>query len=405
MGTPPSPTTQESAGKPTSKPLNEPQQANQADDLNKIAPKIEGQSWGDRLKGKLFGLFNHVVVNYALNTIIAATFTYFAEKHILNDNYRQKLASLLRTTEGSSSFVAANYAVSAGLLTMGGTSLLPYMKHAEENKQGYQYGIGKFLDKTQKFLGMANADTEKNLADYKMIDHISSSMKQGRPHGVSEKEIERLEEKYHFAFQDNGKVEFDTVKKSWWDMLKARGVAILFSMATGAALGATKGDSRSAEQKKHDEENGHFGDKGYAKLENAVVPGLSDKLQTAPVTKHLVGKDKWIDNPLHFAKLLLEDAILTIVSSVTFFFMSKTDEGVDAKVVDKNKDGWVSKEEAAEFKTKNPDKRLDRDVDVEEVIHHKPSSRKGVTTPSTGYTEKVSTDRAAAKETPVQLAP
>jgi hypothetical protein len=416
LGSPPLSVGQAEADKATSKPVTsqsaapenrntETKQASQGDDLKKIAPEMKSRSWGDRFKGKLFGFFNHVVVNYALNTIIAATFTYFAEKHILNDNYRQRLASLLHTTQGSSSFVAANYAVSAGLLTMGGTSLLPYMKHAEENKQGYQYGVSKFLDKTQKFLGMGNVDTEKNLADYKMIDHISASIKLGRSHGVSEEEIKRLEEKHHFAFQEDGEAKFDTVEKSWWEMLKARAVAILFSMGTGALLGYSKGDKRTAEQKVEDEERGHFGDRGYANVENAVIPGLADKLQTAPVTKHLVGTDKWIGNPLHFAKLLLEDAILTVVSMATFFFMTRTDEGADAKEVDKNKDGWVSKEEAVEFKTKNPDKRLDRDVDVEEVIHHKPSQRKGVSAPTNGYKEKVNTDRQAAKETSAQVAP
>jgi hypothetical protein len=197
------------------------------------------------------------------------------------------------------------------------------------------------------------------------------------------------------------------VKKSWWDLIKARAVAIAMSMGTGAVLGYSKGKpdpSKTKAEIRADEDAGYFGDKGYGKLETAAVGPLAETLQKTTPFKHVVGKDKWIDQPMHFAKLLLEDAILTIVSAVTFFFVNKTDEGADAKEVDKNKDGWVSKEEAAEFKTRNPDKRLDRDVEVEEVIHHK-SPRKGVTVPSSGYTDKVNTDRQAAKETPVQLAP
>jgi hypothetical protein len=326
-------------------------------------PEMESSSWGDKYKRPIFNFNEHVTVNYALNTFIAATFAFFAEKHILNDSYKKGLANLLKTTQGSPAYKAANYAVSAALLTMGGTSLLPFMKHAEENRQEYQYKLSKMLDKTQKTLGFSTEDTERNLADYEVIEKIAHSKNCKEDCGIGEEEIKRLEGKYHFAFQEDGAIKFEKVHKSWGEMFKARGTAILASMATGAMLGASKGKPAagvSEEQLHALEEAGDFGNKGYGFIETKLVKPLSNVLQKVPGFKTI------IDKPMHYSKLLLEDAILTVVSAVTFAFVSKGE--AHTQQLDTNRDGWVSTEEAKEFKNKSPNAKIGHDVQVEEII-------------------------------------
>ena len=330
--------------------------------LNYKVPEIESSSWGDKFKRTAFNVKVHVVENYLINTLVAATFAYFAEKHLLNDSYRQKLAKLLNTTQDSGSFKAANYAVSAALLTSGGTSLLPLIKYEEENRQEFQYKLSKMLDKTQKALGFSTEDTERNLADYKTIEEIARSKNCGEDCGIGAEEVKRLEEKYHFAFQENGDVKFETVKKTWGDLLKSRGLAILASMGTGAILGASKGKRAGlSEAEVHAlEEQGDFGNRGYGWLESKAVKPLSNTLQKIPGFKTI------IDKPMHYSKLLLEDAILTVVSATTFAFTNK--DKAHTEQLDTNRDGWVSTEEAKEFKNKSPNARIGSDVQVEEII-------------------------------------
>jgi len=391
-----------------------------AQTLNQIAEN-NSKSWGDRFKSTAFGVGTHVVVNYALNTFIASAFAYVFERNFAGA-YKRGIAKIvdsskdyktdklaLHKIENTVPFKAVNYAISAVLLTAGGTSLLPFMKHAEENRQEYLYKLSKMLDKTQSALGMANDDTQKNLDDYKKIEEIAAAKCFKKECGVSEQEIDRLEEKYHFGFQDNGDIKFDKIQIPWWDVIKARGMAITMSMTTGALLGASKGKTKVAGSVAEleamerttaaNEERGNFGDKGFGILESKAIKPLANTLEKVPG----FGKGKLVDS-LHFAKLLFMDAILTVVSSATFFMASKTkDENKPSKaVLDENKDGWVSKEEAQDYKAKNANADL-TGVEIDDVVqvgHH--SAKVGKTapakpatkaTPAGTYTEQVNSQR------------
>ncbi len=458
LGSLPSSTGQAEADKATSKPVTSQSaapdnkntgtpQASQSDDLMNIAPdmKKQGRSWGDRLKSLAFGITTHVGINYVINTLVAATFTYIFERnfekawkrgmaYVIGRGDAAKDPVELHKLQDTGLYKGVNYGFSAVLLTAGGTLMLPFMKHAEENRQYYEYHLSKMLDKTQKMVGGANADTERNLADYKLIEEIAAAKHAGKDAGVSGKEIERLEEKYHFAFKDNGDIEFDKVKISWWEMAKARVAAIAMSMTAGFILGSSKKWGAKADEKEPvpttvteleamekaritREESGDFGKRGFSILESKAIKPLSDLFKKLPLIGKWFGtnaettaKTKLVDS-IHFAKLLFMDAILTVVSAVTFAFVSgkKEKNEPDKKDIDANKDGWVSKDEVVGFREKHKEANLSN-VHVDNVVtgrQHSSAAKKQqpIAQPAASHMDKISTDRQSAKETPVQLAP
>ncbi len=415
--------------------------SDQAKKLNEITEN-NSKSWGDRFKELAFGTGKHVVVNYAINTLVAATFAYTFERN-LGSWYQKKVAGIIDSTkdfskdklalhkiQGTTAYKAVNYALSAVFLTAGGTLMLPFMKHGEENRQYYQYKLSKMLDKTQSMLGMSNEDTERNLADYKLVENIAVAKQSGKDSGVSQEEIERLEKKYHFAFQDNGNIEFDTVKITWGELLKARAFAIAASMATGAALGASKGKGATAQTVEElekferttleNEAKGNFGDKNFGKLESWGIKPLADKLQKVPglpgtlealdINKHAAEHGAPVQ---HFAKLLFMDAILTVVSALTFGMVSgtKKENEPDKKVLDTNKDGWVTLEEKQAYKEAHKEADVSG-VHVDNVIqsgHHaakvgkapKPDIYKHAQPKNGGgFGEQITSERQTAQDVP-----
>ena len=218
---------------------------------------MEGQSWGDRFKGLSFTAIRDGVINYAINAPLSAAIAYAFER-----NLGQWTENLVKKNFGTgSSASGVKYGIRAFFLTSGGTLLLLPIKNMDENRQEYQYKLSKMLDKTQKALGMANADTETNLKEYKEVEEIAHALRDGKEPPVSLEEVKKLEEKYHLTFKENGDIEFDKVKKSLLKLGIARAMAIGAAIGTNSLLGMTTGTNPTDEQKAE----GFYGDKGFGR--------------------------------------------------------------------------------------------------------------------------------------------
>jgi LDH2 family malate/lactate/ureidoglycolate dehydrogenase len=107
------------------------------------------------------------------------------------------------------------------------------------------------------------------------------------------------------------------------------------------------------------------------------------------------------------------DAILTVMSAVTFGLVSKAKNEPDKKVLDVDHDGNVTSKEAQEYKTKHPEANIEG-VEVHDVVHSpRYAERLGKTghikpehksKPSALYTEQVTAQRQQENTTVPTLA-
>jgi hypothetical protein len=322
-----------------------------ADSLMDKALKMDGQSWGDKYKGKAFGFNTYFLLNYVANTLIAASVAYAFERTVGGavDRWTE------RTFTKNAS--AAQYAIRAVALTMGGTSLLLPIKHLEENKQEYLYSLSQMLDKTQEALGQGNADSKKNLEEYKQIAEAARALHSGKEPCMSLDAMKAVEKKYHFTFCPNGDLEFDKIHKPWWKLGLTRVAAIASAMATGGLLGWTKNGDKPTEAQM---DAGYFGNTGYGKLETRFVPSVGAVIGKIPGLNRLIKKHNMA------GMILMQDAALTMVSDAihvaTDRFLDSHQDKDLLKKIDANKDGWITQKEAEAFLGKKFAK-LDKDND------------------------------------------
>ncbi len=254
-------------------------------------------SWGDSWKHSFFKLGTYTGLNYFVNTLASVTIAYHIERR--GDKYLNAIAALggkgmakfgFNEARQTEAFKSATKGIT---LTMGGTMLVPVIKMLEDHRNAIEFKIGHGLDVLQDKLGKGNTATQENLSEYQAI---KTAIKTGKPvEGISDEAMKLIGKQHGLNVDCDNKLSFKEQKDPWSIYLWARAAAWAAAGATNytldflglkTALSATKG---------------------------TVTAGIS---RVFPAYKKMA-------DPNDFSANIVNDAILTVSSSVTQPFVQK----------------------------------------------------------------------------------
>lgn len=255
-------------------------------------------SWGDRWKHSMFKLGTYTGINYFINTLMSVAIAYHVERR--GDKYIQGFANVAGKAVAKFMNVSESLQIEAfknstkGItLTMGGTLLLPVLKGLEDHRNAIEFKLGHGLDVMQDKLGMANAATRENLAEYQAI---KTAVKTHKPvEGLSPEAMKLIGKQHNLNVDRDNKISFNEQKLPWSHAIIARAAAwaaaggtnyTLTFLGLKTALTATKG---------------------------RITSGIS---KIIPAYKKMADPDMFSAN-------IANDAILTVSSSVTQPFVQK----------------------------------------------------------------------------------
>lgn len=254
-------------------------------------------SWGDRWKHSMFKLGTYTGLNYFVNTLASVTIAYHMERR--GEKYLQAIANVagkgmakfgFNEARQTEAFKSATRGIT---LTMGGTMLVPVIKVLEDHRNAIEFKIGHGLDVIQDSLGKGNKATKENLAEYQAI---KQAVKSGKPvEGLSDEAMGLIGKQHGLNVDCDKKVSFKEQKDPWSIYLLARAAA-------WAAAGGTNYTLSFLGLKT-----------GLAATKGAVTNGIS---KIIPSYKKMAEPDKFSEN-------IVNDAILTVSSSVTQPFVQK----------------------------------------------------------------------------------
>ncbi len=254
-------------------------------------------SWGDRWKHSFFKLGTYTGLNYFINTLASVTIAYHMERR--GEKYLDAIAGFAGRNMAKFGFSEASQteafkSATGGItLTMGGTMLVPVIKMLEDHRNALEFRIGHALDVMQDKFGQGNQATKENLSEYKAI---KTAVKTGKPvEGLSDEAMGLIGKQHGLNVDCDNKLSFKEQKDPWSIYLLARAAA-------WAAAGGTNYTLSFLNLKA-----------GLAATKGAVTSGISK----------LIPSYRKMADPDLFSKNIVNDAILTVSSSVTQPFVQK----------------------------------------------------------------------------------
>lgn len=254
-------------------------------------------SWGDRWKHSMFKLGTYTGINYFINTLLSVAIAYYVERR--GDKYLNAIAGFAGKGMAKFGFSEARQteafkSSTKGItLTMGGTILVPVIKGLEDHRNALEFRIGHGLDVLQDKLGKGNKATQENLAEYHAI---KTAVKTGKPvEGLSDEAMQLIGKQHGLNVDCDKKLSFKEQKDPW-------SIYIIARAAAWAAAGSTNYTLDFLGLKA-----------GLAATKGTVTKGIS---KIFPPYKRLAAPDDFSAN-------IVNDAILTVSSSVTQPFVQK----------------------------------------------------------------------------------
>jgi len=320
-------------------------------------PDIEKQSWGEKFKAKTYHFIRDVLINYIVNFMAAASFTYafdvkFGERYAKWVNEKtsaSKNPALLK-------FVI-QFMTKTQLLLCGGHVLQPLLKWMKDNRKRLEFRIGHGLDLLQEMLGRGNTESKRSIEEYHRVSELVDIGDHNRKYrDAVPVQLNEADKGLLAKHKVDEELQFTDRKQSWVRVITARLTGVLCTTMLSIGLALT--NSESNPPKVYDFRNKY--EKPWGEwLGNKVIPRiplmnwLFNNKQPMPISRAGTTGHQLI------GEYFIDDAIYTAASKLGFDkmeqYIDKKEEAEEArkaeerrKVVEARKKSFVARQEEAQ---------------------------------------------------------